>query len=154
MKKTCSLIIAAIALLGLHGCRGSAKGTVATSPQAVRFVTDRSLVAGCGFLGQVAGSSSLGGIAAQKWGKARSEEEMMKKAARLGANVVLVNDSRGGFMGAESSGEAYLCGAGAPAPAARQVPVTEAPAAGQAGCVKDTDCKGDRICEYGRCVDP
>lgn len=24
----------------------------------------------------------------------------------------------------------------------------------RAGCVKDTDCKGDRICESGRCVNP
>lgn len=154
MKRSSSLFLAAIAVLGLHGCRGSAKGTVAASSQAVRLITDRSLVAGCGFLGQVTGSSSLGGIAAQKWGKARSEEEMRGKAARLGANVVLVHDSRGGFMGAESSGEAYLCGSGVADPGARQAPVTEAPAVGQAGCVKDTDCKGDRICEYGRCVDP
>src|SRR5690606_7961893 len=31
---------------------------------------------------------------------------------------------------------------------------TEAPAAQDAGCTKDTDCKGDRICEVGVCVAP
>jgi hypothetical protein len=29
-----------------------------------------------------------------------------------------------------------------------------APAAGSAGCSKDTDCKGNRICVSGACVDP
>lgn len=31
---------------------------------------------------------------------------------------------------------------------------TEAPATQDAGCTKDTDCKGDRICEKGACVAP
>lgn len=31
---------------------------------------------------------------------------------------------------------------------------TEAPATQEAGCTKDTDCKGDRICEVGVCVAP
>ena len=31
---------------------------------------------------------------------------------------------------------------------------TEAPATPDAGCTKDTDCKGDRICEGGVCVAP
>jgi hypothetical protein len=29
-----------------------------------------------------------------------------------------------------------------------------APATAQAGCTKDTDCKGDRICVSGACVHP
>lgn len=31
---------------------------------------------------------------------------------------------------------------------------TEAPGARESGCTKDTDCKGDRICEVGVCVAP
>lgn len=33
-----------------------------------------------------------------------------------------------------------------------QAPTPAAPAAG--GCTKDTDCKGDRVCVKGDCVDP
>jgi hypothetical protein len=51
--------------------------------------------------------------------------------------------------------------AAAPAPAA--APVASAPAAAipaaasgaeHSGCSYDTQCKGDRICEAGRCVSP
>jgi hypothetical protein len=49
--------------------------------------------------------------------------------------------------------------AGAPAPpapidadgGAAPPPEDRAP---ESGCSKDIDCKGDRICEGGRCVDP
>ena len=45
-----------------------------------------------------------------------------------------------------------------PAPAYRRAAVEApafAPASGAAGgCMKDTECKGDRICDSGRCVDP
>ena len=50
-----------------------------------------------------------------------------------------------------STFDAYACTtASAPsAPAA-----APAAASGFAGCGKDTDCKGDRICERGTCVNP
>ena len=35
-------------------------------------------------------------------------------------------------------------GAPVPSPSAAELP----------GCGKDTDCKGERVCEAGRCVDP
>lgn len=152
MKRSYALFLATIALLWIGGCGGGRR--MVTSEQTVRFVTQRDLVARCTFLGRVTGSSSLGGIAAQNWGKARSESEMENNAARLGANVVLVHNSQGGFMGAESSGDAYLCGSGTLDPGAGQIPVTVVPSGVQSGCVKDTDCKGDRVCESGRCVKP
>ncbi len=40
----------------------------------------------------------------------------------------------------------------APAPVSATPSPTQAPAL--PGCGKDTDCKGDRICESGKCVDP
>jgi outer membrane protein assembly factor BamB len=41
------------------------------------------------------------------------------------------------------------------APGCQWTESTEAPAArGESGCTKDTDCKGDRICEAGICVAP
>lgn len=125
-----------------------------TSAEEVLLVTHRDQVEGCKFLGQVTGSSSLGGIAAQKWGKANAEKEMRNKTERLGGNVILVHSSRGGFYGTEAVGDAYLCSAGAPEPVTGKTPSAETSAGGQGGCMKDTDCKGERVCESGRCVNP
>jgi hypothetical protein len=41
-----------------------------------------------------------------------------------------------------------------PAPAAHPSPAAAAPAAAEAGCQYDTQCKGDRVCVSGECVDP
>ena len=129
----------------------------------MRFVTERELVNGCVNLGRVAGSSSYGGISGQQLGKVRSEAEMREKAALLGADVVLVDFSSGGFWGAKSTGDAYQClgrtpesrteQPSAPAPVI-PAPAPEISAPGPGGCLKDTDCKGGRICESGRCVKP
>jgi hypothetical protein len=144
------LMFIMIALLGLGGFAQSAE----TSPQEVLLVTEHDQVDGCKPLGKITGSSSLGGIAAQKWGKARAEDEMRDKAQRLGANVILVHSSEGGFYGAKAVGDAYLCRPGAPEAGTGKTPSKETPASEQGGCGKDTDCKGDRVCESGRCVNP
>ena len=148
MKRFLALIM--IALLGVGGLAHSSE----KSTQEVLLVTQRDQVDGCKYLGQVMGSSALGGFAAQKWGKANAEKEMINKTERMGGNVILVHSSEGGFNGAKAVGDAYLCSAGAPDAGRGQAPPAETPAAGQGGCVKDTDCKGDRICESGRCVKP
>jgi hypothetical protein len=163
MKKAWSLHVSTAGmLLWICGCAH----TPETPPPEVRFVTEREQVAGCVPLGRVTGSSSFGGISAQQLGKERAEEEMRGKAGRLGADVVLVQSSQGGFFGAESVGDAYRCLGRAPAaaaavtapqsvPAASPVPpAPPAPAPRAGGCEKDTDCKGDRICESGKCVKP
>ena len=36
----------------------------------------------------------------------------------------------------------------------RDQPPAPAPAPPAGGCTKDTDCKGDRVCQRGECVDP
>ena len=120
----------------------------------MRFVTEREQVSGCEHLGKVTGSSSLGGFAAQRAGQARSEAEMRDKARRLGADVVLVQSSSGGFFGAESVGEAYQCEGRARETRKEAAPRPSRPSSGQGGCEKDTDCKGDRVCESGKCVSP
>jgi len=160
--------------LVLGGCGHSRS----TPQREVRFVMDRELVAGCVPLGRVTGSSAYGGISGQQLGKVRAEAEVREKARRLGADVVLVESSHGGFWGADSVGDAYNCAgraaapyapapagypsaapltSGAPALAAPGAGGEQAPAApgrAAAGCEKDTDCKGDRICELGKCVKP
>ncbi|MBI5479628.1 MAG: hypothetical protein HY906_12265 [Deltaproteobacteria bacterium] len=59
------------------------------------------------------------------------------------------------------AGPAAAPPAPAPAPPVEPAPAPEppaaappAPASAPAGCAKDTDCKGDRVCENGRCVEP
>lgn len=161
MKKWLPLLMTASSFLWAGGCAH----TPDAPAREVRFVTEREMVNGCVNLGRVTGSSSYGGISGRQLGKVRSEAEMRDKAARMGADVVLVDFSSGGFWGANSTGDAYLCQGRTtetrteqapppriPAPAS--APALEAPASGQTGCVKDIDCKGDRICESGRCVKP
>jgi hypothetical protein len=92
---------------------------------------------------------------AEKLGKARAEKEMINKTERKGGNVILVHSSEGNFwVGGKSIGDAYLCPTGARDGGPKQTPPAETPASGQGGCMKDTDCKGDRVCESGRCVKP
>ncbi len=47
----------------------------------------------------------------------------------------------------------YVCEQVEPATVVEATPGTAA-APPPAGCTKDTDCKGERICEGARCVDP
>ena len=163
MNKSLSLLLTVGALLLAAGCAH----TPEAPPREVRFVMERELVNGCVNLGRVTGSSAYGGISGQQLGKVRAEAEMRGNAARLGADTVLVHSSSGGFWGADSSGDAYKCPPGrtsdsrkepapapALAPAPAPAPAPEMPAPGPGGCLKDTDCKGDRICESGRCVKP
>jgi hypothetical protein len=157
MGRSLSLLVAAGALLWASGCAHAP----AVSKEEVRFVTEREQVSGCEHLGRVSGSSSLGGISAQRLGKARAEAEMRTKAGRLGADVVLVQSSHGGFFGAESVGDAYRCAGrttggarSAEPPRGEPAPPPAIPGRVSGGCEKDTDCKGDRVCESGRCVQP
>ncbi len=157
MKKSLSLFMVAGALLWIGGCAHAP----AVVSHEVRFVTDRELVNGCTHLGRVSGSSSFGGISAQQLGKARAEAEMRDKAERMGADILLIESSSGGFFGASAAGDAYRCSGRTSDPGTGQAPPPglpasppRLPASGPGGCEKDTDCKGDRVCEYGRCVNP
>jgi hypothetical protein len=146
MKRFLALIT--IALLGTVGFAHLSEA----SEQEVLLVTQRDQVEGCKFLGQVTGSSVF---RAEKLGKARAEKEMINKTERMGGNVILVHSSEGNFwVGGKSVGDAYLCRAGGPEASTGKTPPSETQAGGQGGCKKDTDCKGDRVCESGRCVNP
>lgn len=151
MVRSILLLMITVSLTGMIGCGAH----LTSSGKMIRFVDQPDLVAGCEALGQVRGSSWLGGfVAAKRQGKERAEVEMRNKAAELGADVVFVQVLQGGFMGGESLGDAYRCGSQTPGSAAQKIPPTEDPSKLQAGCVKDADCKGDRICEAGKCVKP
>jgi len=148
MKTIPALIAIAVALQ----CTGGCGHTQTAAPRTVRFVTEREMVNGCTHLGRVSGSSVVGGISGRRLGQLRAEREMRDEAERLGADVVLVQSSHGGFWGADAKGDAYQCqGRLKDTPTA---PPPSVPASPQGGCEKDTDCKGDRVCESGKCVNP
>lgn len=72
-------------------------------------------------------------------------------AARLGADVVVISCGEIGTVGqCDCTGDALLMKTSLEKAAARSTP----PAADVPGCGKDTDCKGDRICDHGQCVEP
>ena len=108
---------------------------------------------GCSPLGPVAATADplMGGLkpADELVGSARNDAR--DEAARMGATHIRFDGvverwpsgTFGGSQGVTVTGMAYRC----------QAPGTTATAAG-GGCLKDTDCKGARICEAARCVDP
>lgn len=120
------------------GC-GRAKLTPEAEAKAhsITLTFDRRSVEGCGlinrFEGKVFSGKNIEGARA----------ELKRVAWSHGADTVLVLgefDSKGSI----SRGEGYAC-AGRPVPASTP---------SNAGCSNDTDCKGDRICAKGACVDP
>lgn len=149
MNRLSAIATTAIALLGAVGCGH----TQTASPRAVRFVHERELVERCTHVGRVRGSSVVGGISGQRLGQLRAEREMREEAERMGADVVLVVSSRGGFWGADAKGEAYQCQGRLKEARPGQVPPSKTTES-TGGCEKDTDCKGDRVCESGKCVNP
>lgn len=76
--------------------------------ETVRIVRDQSAVAGCGRLGEVRGSSLVGG-ALGGVGYDNMIREMQEKAAAANGNHLLLVDTQSGMMGAKGIGEAYRC---------------------------------------------
>ena len=82
---------------------------VATSAQAqVRLVRDSGAVAGCASLGEVNGSSLVGGALGQV-GYDNAMNEMREKASAVGGTHLLLIDMQSGMMGARGIGEAFRC---------------------------------------------
>jgi hypothetical protein len=111
----------------------------------------------CARLGEVHGSADpfFGGLKSTDWLLESARNDARNEAARLGATHVAFaapperwpSGTFGGGQGLTVTGVAYRCGA--PAGAGADGAAREA-----GGCTKDTDCKGDRVCESGRCVEP
>ncbi|HEX8794403.1 MAG TPA: hypothetical protein VF765_25840 [Polyangiaceae bacterium] len=61
---------------------------------------------------------------------------------------------RGAFLGALAlASPGFASRAAADPPPGAAAPAPAAPA-GNAACAKDTDCKGDQVCDAGRCIEP
>jgi hypothetical protein len=94
----CRGIVSVVCALVLAGC-GSSGSTTTTTPAGVLVVNDESRVRGCRPLGTVADNEL---------------DDLQKKAARLGGNVVLMTPqqtSKGGYFGLQEymTGDAYRC---------------------------------------------
>jgi hypothetical protein len=143
MRRTLALMVA---VLGCGTTSLSAKGRQVT-------VLDANPGAGCTALGSVVGTADpfFGGLKSDDELAQSARNEALNEAAHRGATHVrfAANPERwpsgtfGGGQGLTLSGVAYRCEA-APAPQESTGP----------GCTKDTDCKGNRICESRTCVDP
>lgn len=102
MQTCIAFIIAVAATFFLQGC------VTQMSPQAkgVRLITDAAQY-NCEFKGIVTGSASLG------WTTAHNAEgafnDVMNKAAKKGANAILISDSDSNSDQSTAVAGAYLC---------------------------------------------
>jgi len=133
-----NFVLCGVAAMALCGC-----GTTlsATARRVQRM--EQPKASGCENLGIVEGSSSLSGVS-RSTGINNALHEMYESAAALGATHVSYEDKKGAYWstGQHVQGTAYKCPTGYSGPPA------------SVGCTKDTDCKGDRICASGTCVEP
>ena len=136
--------------LALAGC-----GTTSLSAKGRQVsVLDADPGAGCVSIGTFYGKADpfFGALKSDEQLLESARNEVLNEAARRGATHVRFTGAPerwpsgtfGAGLGLSVSGEAYKCGQ-PPSPMA-------APSA--EGCTKDTDCKGDRICESRICVEP
>jgi hypothetical protein len=144
MRRSLPLILAVL------GC-----GTTTLSARGRQVaVLDAKPGAECAVLGDVAGSADpfFGGLKPAEQLVDAARNDARNEAARAGATHVRFtggpdqwpSGTFGGGHAVAVSGVAYRC----PNPAA------PAPESAEPGCTKDTDCKGDRICQSRICVDP
>ena len=131
------------------------------APKAASVETTMSRPAGkCQSLGTLSGKGggASGGYVSNESLIQYALNDLRNQASELGATHVLYSaPSLGGTGGTTTSamvvGEALKCDADQtpPGPAA---PIAPAPAPAAGGCQYDAQCKGERVCVKGECVDP
>lgn len=93
--------------LGLIGACCASSAALAQA-EAVRITKDQSTLAGCQRLGEVGGSSVMGGIM-QTLAYDSALKEMREKTLAAGGTHLLIIDLTTGYSGANGYGEAYRC---------------------------------------------
>jgi len=116
----------------------------------------------CLRLGPVAGTADpfFGGLKTEAVLVESARHDALVQGQRLGATDVQLSEEPrrwpsgmfGGGQGVTVVGSAYRCTASGPATLAPVPPRAASPVA--AGCTRDIECKGDRICVAGACADP
>ena len=105
-----------LAMLVLAG--GCVTTQLTPEAQAVRITSNPEAVRGCEVLGEVKGSDRMnGGMLGQGAAEENSRRRLRNAAAKLGANVVLVESANVAVLGGTSQrGEAYRCSTASPTP--------------------------------------
>ena len=114
--------------MALGGARSADAAKLTALGGVVRLTTDAAVIEGCENLGPVESRPPY--ILPDDW-----QVQLRNAGGDLGADVVLYQKP----MIIKAKGTAYRC---APVPPS------------EAGCAKDTDCKGDRVCDAGVCRTP
>jgi hypothetical protein len=96
----CLLIV--VVTFAIGGC-----ATPLSSKASAVREADESMVAGCTYLGDVAGTSGWGNLAASA-GIENAKHEAMEKAAALGATHIVWRSLTGGYS-PTATGRAYRC---------------------------------------------
>ena len=116
----------------------------------------------CRALGRFTGREEVSGIAPDQRPmdelRRSAERKALDAAADAGATHAVLDEvtpapSSRGVREAIVGATAFRCGPGAASAPEDEARLRAAPPAA-AGCGKDTDCKGDRICVSGACTDP
>jgi hypothetical protein len=132
------------------------------SREDLRIVRSEYAVEDCEFIEQVTGDARS---------VKRARKEAMERAFRLGADTVLIIEQLTEDDGASAHVignsvivnrhgrvsyivDAYYCGADEDSDSERYANDDEADDVSADGCSKDTDCKGDRVCDNRVCRDP
>ncbi len=122
----------------------SLAGTLTVAGGKVEVTTDEERANGCEFVGEVVARPPY--FLPGDW-----RVQLQNAAAEAGGDTVVHKPIGAGNV----RGAVYRCALAAPTPLPSAPSAPSAPAApAAAGCTKDTDCKGDRICDEGACRDP
>lgn len=140
-----ALAALAPAALGCATTRLSANGSHVV-------VLDEAPAARCSPMGTITGSADpfFGALRSEGELVAAARNDAANQAANIGATHVRFAGAPGKWpSGVFGGGTAYTV----TADAYRCDDAMVTPAGPGQGCTKDTDCKGERICEAGKCVD-
>jgi hypothetical protein len=100
-------LFAAVAVLLLVGCLSRG---ISPEGSAVRVTRSAAIVASCKALGEVkAVDHRAGGLFAQGVSKDNSTKTGQEQTAKLGGNVLLIDQQDSGMMGSTTYGTAYSC---------------------------------------------
>jgi hypothetical protein len=101
-----ALSLAAMCLAGCH------RVTLSPQEQAIRVIRDPAQVSQCKFVKDVESSDRLsGGLVNREKAEETAYMILKQKAAKLGANTVLLSTASSGYSGAAMKGKAYACSA-------------------------------------------
>lgn len=146
-QKQISLILLLVGtILSLGGC-------VSLSPQArqIQLVTNSQEISACERLGSITTETMKCVDPATCMGAATAEGR--NEAAKLGATHLLTTYNGITLTHGVFDGVAYRCTDSQVGTQRMEIINLEKHSQFQ-GCAKDTECKGNRVCELGKCVSP